>query len=137
MNEVSNESGCGPLPDSDEGKKDKGDDKNRISLCCAERVKWEQEVQQNLIKNKKKCKKSEVHLTKVWKWGHEQLVRMNTNIPNIALWVRGFSEPKSLMILLGELFPQQILIRNDIYVKIKILRKQSFNCHCIVTTHYH
>ena len=59
------------------------------------------------------------------------------NISNIALWVRGFSKPKTLMIFLGELFPQQILIRNDIYVKIKILRKQSFNCHCIVTTHYH
>ena len=81
MNEVSNESGCGRLLDSDEGKKDKGDGKKSISLCCVERVKWEQEVQENLIKNKKKCKKSKVHLPKVWKWGHEQLVRMNITYP--------------------------------------------------------
>ena len=36
MNEVSNESGCGRLLDSDEGKKDKGDGKKWISLCCVE-----------------------------------------------------------------------------------------------------
>ena len=39
MNEVSNESGCGRLLDSDGGKKDKGDGKKWISLCCVERVK--------------------------------------------------------------------------------------------------